>query len=306
MNRSLCLLVATAAVVSVFSLSASAASVQVIDFEAYQHGEVLADSPTTPSPIFSAPGVSVTLTVDNNGNNDRPTDLAVVFDTTLTSSADPDLHGPPNTSWTGGNLAPDVQLGKVLIIQEHRSADDFDDINNDGALNVGDIVTDAPDDEGRRPAGLFSFYFSQPVESFGFDVVDVELNSESDKGYFAAVEDVDGTEVKIGFNEFLAGGAFEAGPAGDPKEVVFGGDNTANRIFDSLLTLDTLNAFDPAFGGSIARVDLRLGGSGAIDNVRFSVPDPPTTPIPMPAAGPAGLLLLLTVGGLRGLRRGRA
>ena len=72
------------------------------------------------------------------------------------------------------------------------------------------------------------------------------------------------------------------------------GDNTANRIMP--ITADMLNVdhFD--------KVIVSLGGSGAIDNIRFS----PVNVVPAPSAATAGLALLLTLGAGRIMRRRQA
>ena len=88
----------------------------------------------------------------------------------------------------------------------------------------------------------------------------------------------------------------------DPT-VRFLGNNTANRI--SPLTASELSAFSGNPISVFDRVELRLGGSGGIDNLVFSSPPPPTPPaaIPLPSAAWAGLGLLVLIGAARITRR---
>src|SRR5690242_10921329 len=73
-------------------------------------------------------------------------DLAIVMDTRIPSTADPDLNGP----WDHGNIPADTDMGKVLILAENSV-----DANHDGLI-------DTPDDEGHRPAGTVTIRFKQP------------------------------------------------------------------------------------------------------------------------------------------------
>ncbi len=195
------------------------------------------------------------ITVSANNLN-RSFDLAVAFNSLLTGTADPDLEGPP---WSGGNLAPDTVLGNMLILQE----------NNTG---IGDGIADNPDDEAGRPAGDLIFDFATAQTQFGFDLIDVE-----------------GTMEENGMVSFFLGGGMVGAPIAlsditniaspffDPT-VTFG-DNTAN----------SLGPWDAADFGAINfdRVVIRLGGSGAVDNIA----------VPTPGAG--AILGGLALAGLR-------
>lgn len=207
----------------------------------------------------------LTVSADNVGGGP---DITVAFDTTLTSTRDPDLEDP----FTTGNLAPTSDLGNVLIIQE----------NNSG---TGDGVADRPDDEGSRPAGSIFFDFAVPITEIGFDLIDIEA-TEVLGSYFASFF-TSGDSMPfatVNFNEFLRendrtdltddeendavndDGFFSIQSEGDVK---FTGDNSANRI--DPITVEDLRMFT---GNSsiedFTRVVIRFGGSGAIDNLSFS------------------------------------
>jgi len=200
-------------------------------------------------------------------------DIGVIFDSTLDGTRDPDLEGP---TWSGGNLPDDVVLGNLLIIQEN-----FDECDT-GTCKY-------PDDEGRRTggsevgAGEFIFDFSEytnagrPIKSFGFDFVDVESAEAVNSVVFFQGT----TEIEMAFTSFTG--------------VEFG-NNTANHVAPFLAKQLGLTGFD--------RVVIRMGGSGAVDNIAFTTN--PFTPIPEPntalllAAGIVGL-----AGSSRRLRGGR-
>jgi hypothetical protein len=187
-------------------------------------------------------------------------DLAITFDSGATGTADPDLEGLP---WSGGNLATlGAELEKILILPENT-------IDGDG-----DGLIDDPDDQGRRPAGFFSFAFETPIVEFGLDLIDIEPPSEFGKLSFFSEGALVGTI------------AFEDLPSlvGDP-DFVFG-DNTANRV----------QPIDASYFGAdnFDLVIVNMGGSGAVDNITFSVAPEP------------GTLLLIGLGltGVAASRRG--
>jgi len=199
-------------------------------------------------------------------------DLGVIFDSNdFSEPEDRDLQGP---SWSGGgNLAIDADntvLDKLLIIQE----DGFDD---------GGVISTDPDDEGSRPAGSIYFDFNTAIDSFGFDLVDVEGPTEfgHDSGYSAAFFDMNGVELaRVGFGDFITNG--------DPffDSTVGFGDNSANRISPITAAALGVNPF--------SRVEINLGGSAAVDNITYTVA------VPLPSAAFAGFGLL---GGLGGVSR---
>lgn len=214
------------------------ATAVTIDFEGFAHGQIMDDEYA---------GLGVTIRVTNVGGGP---DMGVAFDTTLTSTADPDLEDP----WSGGNLSGDdwEVLGNILIIQEH--GEDRDD---DG------IVDSPPDDEGSRPAGSIFFDFDTAIASFGFDLVDVEGPSEfgEDSGFFAVFY-LDNTELgRVGFGDLI-----------DPNSQFYDstiafGNNSANRVSPILASDLGIDFFD--------QVQINFGGSAGIDNIVFQpVPEP--------------------------------
>ncbi len=239
MQRSLPILLATLALT--LSLPAAATTI-VFDFEAFDHGGVVAPD-GAPGVITPLPGFSYEISATNPN---RSFDIGAAFDTTRTGTADTDLeHG---TGWSAGNLAPSTQLGKILILQE-----------NSAGCGVGPCTS--PDDEGRRPAGSFRFDPAvggtgepAPFQHFAFDLVDVE-GAGLENGsitFFLGVDEV----VSYSFASFLQLG-----------QAVTYGNNSANRI-----VLNGIGDYD-AF-------EIALGGSGGIDNVTLSnmpiVPEPAT------------------------------
>lgn len=210
--------------------------------------------------VTASAGVTIATT-----NFQRAFDLGVAFDTTLTGTADPDLEGPPPTLWWGGNLAPDTVLGRVLIVQENQTG-------------CGDGTCDDPDDEGLRPAGRFDFLLPAAVSSFGFDLIDVEGAIED-----GSVTFFDGaSSVVVAFTELTdPTSAFY-----DPS-VVFG-DHTANRLQPFRAAALGLRGID--------RVQIVMGGSGAVDNITAA-------PEPAPALLLGAVALALLCAGRRAPRR---
>jgi hypothetical protein len=186
-------------------------------------------------------------------------DAAITFDSLGNSGYDWDLEGP---DWASGNLSDQV-LGNILIVPEN--VDDGD----------GDGLVDFPDDEGTRPAGILSFVFQTPVTEFGLDLIDVEPPDEM--GYLAFF-DAEGLVGEVSFEDLATADA----------SVVYG-DRSANRIAPI-----AASAFEAA---SFVEVQVHLGGSSAVDNIRFA----PISEVPEPATG---LLLGLGLVGL-GARRSR-
>lgn len=215
-----------AALLGAIALAASPARALLIDFDDVdlEHGSVIDDE------FLAAFGLTIGATNLGGGP-----DLAVVFDTTLRDTPDPDLEFDMS--------GPDAFFN-VLIIQE----------NDVGCLV--DQICDEPDDEGDRPAGRLSLLFATPVTEFGFDLLDVEGSDEMGAVVFRS----GGMEVARVSFESLEG----------TNGIAFG-DRSANTV--APLVVSALNAaFDSA-----DEVVIELGGSGAVDNLRFElVPEPQT------------------------------
>jgi hypothetical protein len=126
-----------------------------------------------------------------------------------------------------------------------------------------DICTN-PDDEGSRPAGTFFFDFKTVITLESIDFFDVET-AENGTGPNNAIKLFDAADNEIMPNTFYSPGT--------------GGDN----MWDQL----TFNV------DGVKRIALNLGGSGAIDNIRYSV-------VPIP---PAVWLFVSGLIGLAGLTR---
>jgi len=205
----------------------------------------------------------VTISAMNFDTDHNGPDLAVIFDTHVLTGGDSDLVGPPTdpNGWDGGNLDlgdDAVDLEGILILEEN----DFD-ANNDGF--VGDQAIDAPDDEAGNPAGKILIEFDDCIDSFGFDMVDVEPPAEvlMGSGYVAFWD--------AGFNNELARVQFEwfsdnTQPLFFDNTINFGDDH-ANRI--SPITAATLSILT---GNSITGfngIEFNLGGSGGFDNLNY-------------------------------------
>ena len=172
------------------------------------------------------------------------------MDTALIGTLDPDLEGPPGG---GGNLAisqTETQLGRALIIAEN-------------AVGAGDGILDNPDDEGSRPAGQLILQFSRTINTFGFDVIDIEgiilegssLEFFRDDVLVATVEFADFTTVASDFYD---------------ATIVFG-DNTANRVAPISASALVSAGFASASDG-FDRVVINVGGSSAFDNIIIPAP----------------------------------
>jgi hypothetical protein len=176
----------------------------------------------------------LTISAHNTGGGPN---LAVLFDSSLRGTRDPDLEFAKT-----GNLA----FFNILIIQE-----------ND--IGCGDGVCDEPDDEGSRPAGSITFSFepSAPVLSFGFDLLDIEDEDPETMGMVLFYSGGSGGTLveSTSFADFAA------------RDGALFGDNSANRV--SPFVFSEADAVDT--------VVFEMGGSGALDNVGFElVPEPAT------------------------------
>ena len=145
------------------------ASATTITFDGLDNGTIVDDE------YFTDYGITFNgYNVDENENN-----LAVVFDSSLTSTQDSDLESP-FTNINDPSLGTS-NPGNVLIIHENPSSCD--------ALTCTD-----PDDEGSRPAGYFTIDFSDAVTLNSIDFFDIEFEEASDNNAIN-LYDVNGDEI---------------------------------------------------------------------------------------------------------------
>lgn len=208
------------------ALIAAPAAAVTIDFSEFVHGQEVTESQ------------GVYIYTRNIGGGP---DLGVAFDTNATGTSDRDLEF--GSGWTGGNLAPDTDLGNIMIIQENWGGCQEES---------GVIVCNDPDDEGSRPAGMiaFDYYSLGSFTHFEMDLIDVENPAVGYEpgsiDFYLGVVHVE----HVMFSDFTS------------PEVGYG-DNTANH----------LNVLD---GIEFDLVVISLGGSGGIDNLvaTNAIPEP--------------------------------
>ena len=222
-------------------LATPAAQAVVLDFEDFgpvdfTHGTVVNNQYN-----LAAYG-NVTISADNFTNN---VDLAVAFDSEQRPTQDADLEAPFFSSLADLNAGRNpFNPGNILIIQE----------NSDGCATNG--ICSSPDDEGARfsnaSTGVISFEFAQAIELLSLDFFDVENqeNGTSNKNRIDIWDATTNAVTKVG---------------NTPDT---GGDNLWKQIlFDS-----------DAFPGlkNVGRIDVYFAGSGALDNLTYSVVPVPT------------------------------
>jgi len=243
-------------------LSASPVQGLTLDFENLSHGDVVRNQ-------FASSGVTISVSNPNESND--MFDLGVIFDAdplAYPGISDDDLQGP---TWATGNLSLNTVLGKTLIIQENQSnrplGSDFQTDSSGQVVKITDPFK--VDDEGKKPAGSIFFDFDAPISNFGFDLVDVEQGSAdlavvrffSDSGSTISLLDLDFNTLMAMNNGLL-------------------GNNSINRI--APIDLTGL--------GDIRRAEIKLGGSGALDNINANVIPEPGTALLL-GSGLAGLAL---------------
>ena len=216
-------------------------------------------------------------------------DLIVAFDTFEQNTADPDLEDPfnlgnANTSEIFRDLQdPNISGSSIsrffdaLIIQENGQ----EDPNNKGFIDAN------PDDEGTRPAGTIQLEFESPISRFGFDLLDVENVGEEFNLVFSNGDEVLAT---VPFEEFVTDDETTSGLFFD--DTIEFGNNSANRIVP--ITSSRLRAFtgDDTIE-SFDQIAINLGGSGAVDNIRFE------TFVPEPTSAMSWLMLCAAFVGFR-------
>lgn len=261
-------------------LAAAPAQSLTLDFESFEHGEVVADRVASHG--------DWTLVADNPN---RSFDIAAAFDTGVSGSADPDLE--MGTGWSGGNVDPDTQLGNILILQE-----------NSTGCSTG--VCSNPDDEGSRPAGSLLFLFDETFTVASIDLVDVELGAICDDGHDGRGEHGWGREHGFWHKTHRGSHGREHGlwhklhnGNRGPRGADAGSEDGTIRFFnlvdgevDTLVAEytfreladlfpdvefgnNTVNHIDFGEIGPFNAVEIDLGGSGGIDNL-VVVPEPAT------------------------------
>lgn len=284
---------ATATAVGLFFATTVSASAWVIDFEGLtQTAGMITDPTDIPA------DTSLGLIIDNeyqtssafNGQDAVNAGLTATFSAFVPGTIDPatwttprqavlfDSRGPvvgnPNdpSVVSGGDtdlVAPFTNVnqpglgslnpGHILVLHEHPS-------------DCGSVVCQDPDDEGDRPAGRHVIEFNQDIvlESIDFfDIEDPEGSPDGKEEYEIALFDSAGNQLDD--NMFYA-----------PET---GGDNTWDQVnFGNL--------------AGVRKIEVRMGGSGAIDNIRGRIAQ---------VSEPAGLGLLafgmVAMGTLRRRRR---
>ncbi len=120
-----------------FTLAAAgSAQAATVNFNSFSHGDV----------VTSFMVEDVTATVSAVGNSATAPNQAVIFDTTLTGTQDPDLEGP----FTSANGNRTFNARRALIIQENPLGE--------------------PDDDGN--GGTITLTFSRALTFLGFHVLD--------------------------------------------------------------------------------------------------------------------------------------
>ena len=195
-----------------FALVAQSAQAITLDFEGFDTGQIIDDE------YFASYGVTISAE-----NLSAGPDVAIIFDSNNPTGGDADLGAPFST----GNYYP----GNILIIQENNTCNLY-------------FCTD-PDDEGSRPAGIFTIEFNAPILLGSIDFFDVETA--------------------------------ENGTTPNNRIWLYG---TSGLLLENFWTPDT--GGDNMWGqvyfnvASVTKVEIHMGGSGAIDNINFAVPEPST------------------------------
>ena len=237
-------------------LPSAASAITTVTFSGFANGEIV-------DVDFVSQGIS-TITTTNLGAGPN---FGVTGDSGMMFNMDPDLEGPPMSTWSTGNLAPNTALGNILISQTNSTGCAAGQAPG-SALDI----CDDPNDEGARPAGSFDITFTTAVDVFGFDLIDVE----------DAIATPTGELGSIVFHEGLTSASLDWTDLQTRDGSIVFGDNSANRVGAftpaevTALTGTTLTQFD--------RVVINMGGSGGIDNL--IIPEP----------GTAGLLVLGMLG----------
>ena len=154
------------------SVTVPSAMATVLTFDEFDNGTRIDDE------YYANYGITF-----NGVNLDEGQDnLAVIFDTSLTNTADPDLEASFNNV-NDANLGT-LNPGNVLIIHENPSS-------------CNDFTCTNPDDEGSRSAGYFSINFETGVTLNSIDFFDIEAN-EATINNSIILRDINDLELNIG------------------------------------------------------------------------------------------------------------
>jgi len=222
---------------------ATSAHADNVDFQGFTPGQ-----PVTAAGFGN--GVFAVSAVDNNPFGPQ---TATVIDTDVNRPAQTDMEFP----FKGGNLKT-TRLRKVLVVQKAPGAANFS-----------------------AAGGQLDLTFSNPLKSFGFDVLDMETGNAAASS--VTFKSGGGTLAVIPFSAFTM--------VGSPYKnvgVVYG-DNTANRIKPIL---------NSQVGGDFDEVVFDFNDPTGIDTLNYKLQ---TVPEPTAAAG-----LLLGLPALLARRRRKA
>ena len=198
-------------------------------------------------------GQGLTLSATNSDTN-----TLTLYDSTKTGGQDPDLEGPPNDNWDGGNLAPSTNMGNLLIIAD----DTVDTSPSDGLI-------DDPNDD--RQGGTI-------VAEFDFDLYSLDSDGFQEQCCITLYND--GTLVgQVFFDDFTDSGsdfydstiAYGDDYANDFQDIWYTdpNENVAGGVSNPGNGTGTIGIFD--------EVHINLGGSGGFDNFRYvQTPEPGT------------------------------
>lgn len=230
------------------SASIAAPITHTVTFEDALHGEIISNQ------YFSSYGLTISAT-----NPNKLHDLAIIFDTNATGTADNDLEF--GGGWSTGNIE-NTAVGNILIIAE-----------NNTDTSPADGYIDSPDDQGDNasadPSGTLIFDFGSTIDLFGFDLIDVENNFEMGNSAVVFYDGSDTELYSLSFADFLTRDAS-----------IEYANNSANRIFP----------IDLSDYSTTSKVVFEAGGSLGIDNITWQtnvVPEPGTIALMM--FGLAGL-----------------
>lgn len=274
--------------VSALFISQVNAGVTVLDFDApsISNGTIVDNE-------YSALGVSITsLNYDNptSGGGARDTggsnveNVQVAFDTSINSSADPDLeYNDDNNSYNGvkgdGFQYTALEIDGVTYANTPGNVLIMQNAQNIGSCNDTEC-TNPNDENGTNAAGYFEFTFDTLVDIISLDTFDIEDNGEFVIQFFA--NDVL-VETRVETGKSVGDTVRLANPI--PDYTVQAGDSTLQTMGNGQFVRQLLNIV------GIDMMRIQLPGSGAIDNLAFR-----TAEVSAPASlGILSLALLLMI-----------